>query len=62
MLGVVPQQDCKPRPIVDYTFSGVNKTMVKQALPESLQFGKAHDRIIQKAADANPQHGTVNLR
>ena len=35
--------------------------MVKLAPPESLQFGNALDRIIQKAADANPVHGTVNL-
>ena len=28
-LGIVPQQDCRLRPIVDYTFSGVNKAMVK---------------------------------
>ena len=26
-----------------------------------MQFGKALDRIIQKAADADPRHGTVNL-
>ena len=60
-LGIVPQRDCRPRPIVDYTFSGVNEATVKLAPPESMQFGKALDRIIQKAADANPLHGTVNL-
>ena len=60
-LGVVPQRDCRPRPIIDYTFSGVNEATVKLARPESMQFGKALDRIIQKAADANPLHGTVNL-
>ena len=60
-LGVVPQRDRRPRPIVDYTFSGVNEATVKLAPPESMQFGKALERIIQKAADANPRHGTVNL-
>ena len=60
-LGVISQQDCWPRPIVDYTFSGVNEATVKLAPLESIQFGKALDRIIQKAADAYPQHGTVNL-
>ena len=60
-LGAVPQRDCRHRPIVDYTFSSVNKATVKLATPESMQFGKALDRIIQKAADANPLHGTVNL-
>ena len=51
-LGVVLQQDCRPRPIVDYTFSRVNEATVKLAPPESMQFGKALDRIIQKAAEA----------
>ena len=60
-LGVVPQRDRRPRPIIDYTFSGVNEATVKLAPPESMQFGKALDRIIQKAADADPRHGTVNL-
>ena len=60
-LGVVPQRDRRPRPIVDYTFSAVNKATVKLTPPESMQFGKALDRIIQKAADANPLHGMVNL-
>ena len=60
-LGVVPQRDRRPRPIADYTFSGVNEATVKLAPPESMQFGKALDRIIQKAADKNPLHGTVNL-
>ena len=61
LLGVVPQRDRWPRPIVDYTFSGVNEATVKLASPESMQFAKALDRIIQKAADANPQHGTDSL-
>ena len=47
-VGTVLQQDCKSRCIVDYTFSGVNKATVKLAPPESVQFGKALDRIIQK--------------
>jgi hypothetical protein len=60
-LGVVLQQDCHPRPIINYTLSGVNEATVKLAPPESMQFGKALDRIIQEAAEANPQHGIVNL-
>jgi hypothetical protein len=35
--------------------------MIKLAPPESMQFGKALDKIIQKAAEANPRHGIVNL-
>ena len=30
-LGIVPQQDCQPRPIVDYTFISVNEATVKLA-------------------------------
>ena len=36
-LGVVPQRDRRPRPIVHYTFSGVNEATVKLAPPESMQ-------------------------
>ena len=46
---------------MDYTFSLLNKATVKLVPPESMQFGKALDRIIQKVAEANPQHGIVNL-
>jgi hypothetical protein len=60
-LGILPQQDCRLRPIVDYTFSDVNKAVVKLAPSESMQFGKALDRIIQEVAEANLQHGIVNL-
>ena len=60
-LDIVSQRDRRPRPIVDYTFSSVNEATVKLALPESIQFGKALDRIIQKEAEANPRHGIVNL-
>ena len=45
-LGVVPQRDRRPRPIVDYTFSGFNEATVKLAPSGSMQFGKALDRII----------------
>ena len=53
--------DCRPRPIVDYTFSGVNETTVNLAPPESWQFRKSLDRIIQNTAGVNPQHGTVSF-
>ena len=36
-LGVVPQRDCRPRPNIDYTFSGVYKATIKLAPPESEQ-------------------------
>ena len=45
-LGVVPQRDCRPRPIVDYTFSSDNEATVKLVPPEFMLFGKALDRII----------------
>lgn len=46
LLAEVPQRDCRLRVIVNYTFSGVNKAMVKLALPGSMQFGNAYDQII----------------
>jgi hypothetical protein len=60
-LGVVPQRDRRPRPIVDYTYTGINPETQKLAPPESMQFGKALDRIIDKAARADPAHGPIHL-
>lgn len=43
-LGVVPQRDRRPRLIVDYTFSKVNKEIARLAPPEAMQFGKTLQR------------------
>lgn len=54
-LGVVPQRDRRPRPIVDYTFSGVNDETVRLAP------GKALQRILNKVVHAHPVYGPVYL-
>jgi hypothetical protein len=41
-IGVVPQRDRRPRTIVDYSFSGINKETCPRLAPaEAMQFGKA---------------------
>jgi hypothetical protein len=40
-LGVVPQQDRRPRTISDYTFFGLNHETVPVAPSECMQFGRA---------------------
>lgn len=60
-IGVVPQHDRRPRTIVDYTFSGVNQQTAPLTFPESMQFGKALQRILRLIAKADPRHGPVHL-
>jgi hypothetical protein len=45
-LGVVPQRDCRPRVIIDYTLHGVNKDTIRLAPREAMQFGRALQRIL----------------
>jgi hypothetical protein len=45
-MGVVPQHERRPRPIVDYSYSGVNTDTVPLAPPEAMQFGRALERIV----------------
>ena len=56
-IGVVPQRERRPRVIVDYSYYGVNRDTVKLAPQESMQFGKALNRMIQGLAAANPIYG-----
>jgi hypothetical protein len=58
--GVVPQRDRRPRPIVDYTFSGVNDATVSLA-PDSIQFGAALYRFLQQLQRADTRHGPIKL-
>ena len=60
-IGVVPQRECRPRTIVDYTFFGVNDETIPLTAPESMQFGKALHRIIQAIVRADPRHGPVHI-
>jgi hypothetical protein len=59
--GVVPQRERRPRPIIDYTFSGVNQDSLPLAPAHSMQFGSALQRILQRLAYANPSFGPVHM-
>lgn len=58
--GVIPQRDRRPRPIVDYTYSGVNPATDLRA-PPSLQFGRAFERFLQRLQQADTRHGPIYL-
>ena len=58
--GVVPQRNRRARPIIDYTYSGVNTATVSVA-PDSMQFGQADRRILQTLHRADTRHGPVYL-
>jgi hypothetical protein len=55
--GVVPQRERRPRPIMDYTYNGVNSKSVPLAPTDAMQFGGALQRILQHLAYANPTYG-----
>lgn len=59
--GIVPQHDRRPRTIIDYRASKVNDGTVPLAPKESMQFGRALDRILHTVLTANPAHGPVYL-
>jgi hypothetical protein len=59
--GVVPQRERRPRPIIDYTFSGVNQDSLPLAPSHSMQFGSALQRIPQRLVYANPIFGPVHM-
>jgi hypothetical protein len=60
-LGVVPQRDRRSRLIVDYSFSGVNDDTVLLAPRESMQFGRALQRVLRTIVHADPRYGPVYL-
>jgi hypothetical protein len=60
-IGVVPQRERRPRVIVDYSFFGVNRETLKLALQESMQFGKAVERMTQVIVRSNPAFGPCRL-
>jgi hypothetical protein len=59
--GVVPQRTCRPRPIMDYSFSGLNQAMVPLAPTMAMQFGNTIHRLLQRIAYADPSLGPVYL-
>jgi hypothetical protein len=60
-LGVVPQRDCRPRTICDYSFFLVNEETIELCPEESMQFGRALLRILQQIAQSDPRLGPVYL-
>jgi hypothetical protein len=60
-IGVVPQHERRPRPIVDYSFPGLNKETLKLAPQEAMQFGRALERIITQVVRADPRYGPVKF-
>jgi len=58
-LGVVPQRDRRPRLIVDLSFHGVNADTVKTAPADSMQFGRALERMLYQVRHSNPAFGPV---
>jgi hypothetical protein len=55
--GVVPQRDRRPRPIIDYTYNGVNTASLDLAPKHAMQFGLALPRLLQRLAYCNPKFG-----
>ena len=53
-LGMVPQRDCQPGTICNYTFFEINDDTLGLAPQEAMQFGQAFQRIIQTIVQANP--------
>ena len=60
-IGVVPQNNRRPRPIVDYTFYGINSATQPNVPVESMQFGRTLDRLLRRIVTANPRFGNVYL-
>jgi hypothetical protein len=60
-IGVVPQNERRPRTIVDYSHSHVNQETVRLAPSESMQFGRCLPRLLQKIVHSDPRHGPVRM-
>lgn len=60
-IGVVPQNNRRPRPIVDYTFYGINDATQPNAPMEAMQFGRTLERILRMILLADPAKGRVHL-
>jgi len=58
---VVPQRERRPRPIMDYTITGVNQHSLPLAYAHSMQIGQTLPRILQRLAYANPKYGPPSI-
>jgi hypothetical protein len=55
--GVVPQRSRRPRPIMDYSFTGVNPQSLPISPTHAMQLGHTLPRLLQSIAYADPTHG-----
>jgi hypothetical protein len=55
--GVVPQKERRPRPIMDYSFYGLNQACHPIAPFAAMQFGNTLQRLLQQLVYCNPAHG-----
>jgi hypothetical protein len=60
-MGVVPQRERRPRVIVDYSYYQVNQETIQLAPQESMQFGRALERVLYNVRHAHPRYGPVYL-
>jgi hypothetical protein len=60
-IGVVPQQDRRPRTIVNYSFCNMNEDTAPWAPAEAMQFGRALHRILHMILEAHPRFGPVYI-
>jgi len=60
-IGVIPQCEHRPQPIVDYTFLGVNEDTQPIATMEAMQFGKTLEHLLHRIVDADPRRGLIYL-
>eukprot|EP00980_Cylindrotheca_fusiformis_P013602 scaffold3499_cov103-Cylindrotheca_fusiformis.AAC.1 len=60
-MGVVPQHERRPRPIVDYSYSGLNAETVPLIPREAMQFGRTLERLLAHIVQSNPAYGPVHL-
>ena len=60
-IGVVPQRERRPRTIVDYSYSGLNKETQKMAPPEAMQFGRALHRLLYRIFTAPKNQGPIYM-
>ena len=60
-MGVVPQLERRPRPIVDYSFSGLNANTIRIAPVKAMQFGRALERLITQVVRSDPRFGPVHF-
>jgi hypothetical protein len=54
--GVVPQRERRPWPIKDYSYNHVNQAALPVAPTQSMQFGWAFQRLLQRLAYCNPAY------